>query len=492
MGASPLPPPAAASSCLEEIPAAAVCRPQLFLRPGVAGLTEATTVSTSDGPAGRWLLCTQWESGRREMALLTPSLGHPDTSPIWLSPIPHPPAAGAIPGWSAAGRRQWLAGHTPSICGVFNAVVEQVNRFVVFPDGAEVGAPAIVALWIMLTYCYPAWPAVPYIHVTGPLGSGKSRLLDLIARLAWRPTLASSMTAGVLFRTLHEHGGTFLLDEAERLGEATSQASELRTVLLAGYRAGGCVSRLHKSGDGHRAIFFDVFGPKALGSIGELPPTLASRCINLQMLRSGNDQPQIRARLDANPQTWQDLRDDLHAMALCRAPRILRQAHDVDACTIATSGRAMELWKPLLDLATLCECDGVTGLVACVRKFAEQLMADSMEDSTPEPDRILFTLLAAHVAGGNSDLTPKDLLHEARQDDAITFRQWTPHRVAGTLKRYGLVTTKTAQGRRSYLRVSPNELMRAARRYGFTLPMENASNATDATTADPISQGLPA
>ena len=44
-----------------------------------------------------------------------------------------------------------------------------------------------MAFWAMLTYCYQAWDAVPYLYIGGPLGSGKSRLFEVLGRLAFRP-----------------------------------------------------------------------------------------------------------------------------------------------------------------------------------------------------------------------------------------------------------------------------------------------------------------
>jgi hypothetical protein len=139
----------------EEIPAAEVCRPQLFLRPEVAGLAEATTILGNDSPEGRWLFCLQWANGRREMTRLPQWLDLPSRSRLWLSPMPHPPRAGTVPGWSVAGRRRWLCGETPDTAALFYEMLESINRFVAFPDEAIPGAPATVALWAMLTYCYP-------------------------------------------------------------------------------------------------------------------------------------------------------------------------------------------------------------------------------------------------------------------------------------------------------------------------------------------------
>lgn len=295
------------------------------------------------------------------------------------------------------------------------------------------------------------------------------------------------MTAGVLFRTLHERGGTFLLDEAERLSERTAQMSEMRTVLLAGYRAGGCVSRLQKNGEGYQSVLFDVFGPKALASIGDLPPTLASRCIRLHMLRTAGDRPEVRALLNNESNRWQTLRDNLHAFALTRASEIVLAAAGADNLVTGMGGRDAELWRPLLTLAALCEQAGVADLLSRVRAFAEQLINENADDTSPDPDQTLVALLAEAVIAGQADLTPKDLLERVQKDDGVSFARWTPHRVASTLKRYGLITYKTSRGRRSYRHVTRDQLRRVAAAYGLCIPLENASFTTDAT-AHPAGQ----
>ena len=464
----------------QEIEGTEVCGPQLFFRADVAGLIVPTTVVADGRPAGRWLLCLQWHDGKRESLALPEQLELASDGRLWFTPIPRPPPPNVGPGWSAEGRKRWLEGESPDANSLFQALCEQIYRFVVFPEENASGESSTLALWIMLTYCYPAWEAVPYLPVAGTLASGKSRLIDLLSHLVWRPISFSSITASVLFRTLHDQGGTLLLDEAESLRDHAA-SSELRTVLRAGYRAGGRVARSMKDGNSHCTIHFDVFGPKVLGGIRDLLPALASRCIRLNMLRAPGDCPQVRARLDAKPSAWQRLRDDLHAFVLSHAGEIVQSALAANDATTGMSGRNAELWQPLLALADLCECSGADGLVDRVRRFADCVIADSQDDVSPEPEMMLLEILAEWVCKQEADVMPKDVLERARKNDPVTFARWTPHSVASALRRYGLLTHKTSGGRRSYHRVTQDQLHRVERQYGIHMPRSNATFATDAT-----------
>ena len=63
-----------------------------------------------------------------------------------------------------------------------------------------------------------------------------------------------------------------------------------------------------------------MFGPKALACIAGLPPALASRAIPMTMFRSPPGSEKPRRRIDADPEGWQRLAIDLHALALEHGP----------------------------------------------------------------------------------------------------------------------------------------------------------------------------
>ena len=97
---------------------------------------------------------------------------------------------------------------------------------------------------MLFTYVYPAWPALPYLSVGGAKDSGKSTVFDVLCHMVFRPLRSSNVTGPLLFRMLHEQGGTLLLDEAERLQDSSPEFGVVRTVLLSGYKVGTPASRL--------------------------------------------------------------------------------------------------------------------------------------------------------------------------------------------------------------------------------------------------------
>ena len=303
-----------------EIDVSRLVRPERFILPEVCGLAVPTMMVIGDKPVGRWALHLQWADGRRERRPMPQVIDLPGGKKVWVHPEPAEPTATMQAGWSKAARAAWLKNETaPDPADVFKRICERIGYFIDLPQEHAGGIVTTLALWSMLTYCYQAWDAVPYLNIGGPLGSGKSRLFEILGRLAFRPLASSNMTAAALFRTLHAQGGTLLLDEAERLKQTQCpDVADLLSMLLAGYKRGGQASRLEALGDTGRfkMICFDVYGPKALACIAGLPPALASRCIMVTMFRAAPRSEKPRRRIDADPSGWQRLRDDLHALAM--------------------------------------------------------------------------------------------------------------------------------------------------------------------------------
>jgi hypothetical protein len=464
-----LPTPSAPATETRELDVSHMVRPEQFFTPDVAALTVPVVVSLHGEPKARWVTYLQWSDGRRERWDLDRWLELPRGARLCVHPMPGEPPPNSPPAWRSMARQAWLGGASgPNPADVFQALCKQISYFIDLPDNVAAGTVASLALWCLLTYVYQAWSAVPYLHVGGPLASGKSRVFEVLAQLVFRPLATANLTAPVLFRTLNDQGGTLLFDEAERLKRSTPDQQEILGLLLAGYRRGGKATRLEAVGDTFRPMAFDVYGPKALACISGLPPALASRCIPVTMFRAGPDSPKSRRRIDSNPEQLQRLRDDLHALALERGATWLELARRTDVCPAGVDGRSFELWQPLLALAAWVQEHGAQGLLQLMQQFALATVETGKEDQIPEADEVLLEIMIEQVTCGNQP-TPGEILLGAKHRAPATFDKWIPRMVSGRLKAYGIGTPKKSHGERRYRNVSMDTLLRIQKHYSIDL-----------------------
>ena len=190
---------------------------------------------------------------------MAPALDLPGGRRLWIHPSPSEPTANTPARWSRAARQAWLKREScPDPVDVFKRLCERVAYFIDLPEEHAPGIVATLAVWSILTYCYQAWPAVPYLYVGGPLSSGKSRVFEVLARLVFRPIGSSNMTAAALFRTLHCAGrDTLALDEAERLKQTQAPRRARTAVDAAGrLQLRRHATRLEAVGDTFKTVCF--------------------------------------------------------------------------------------------------------------------------------------------------------------------------------------------------------------------------------------------
>lgn len=298
------------------------------------------------------------------------------------------------------------------------------------------------------------------------------------------------MTAPLLFRTLHNRGGTVLLDEAEHLRDNTPDAKEIGSVLRAGYKRGGRASRLEAVGKEFHPKEFEVYGPKALAAINDLPPALVSRCIPILMVRADAKSPKSRKRIDVDERRWIELRDDLHALAVGPlGQNALTLASSEAVCSF--SNRHFELWQPLLAIASFVEHHSggtLEDLTKDVENFARLTIADSQEDQTPTGDEILLRILADKVRGGQSP-TPGEILSEAQHGpESELFNRWSPRGVSSRLKRYGFRVHRGGE-RREYSDITVDSLEAVQQRHGIDLGFTAVSSRPIALNHPAIGKG---
>jgi hypothetical protein len=448
-----------------------VIRPDCFHLGDLSGISVARQLLKNGEPHMDWVLYVRHADGGRVVQELKPYL-QLDERRLYVRPVPPAPYPGMAGGWSPAGRNQWLAGRAEASPEKFYSdTAAALARFLDLPPDTAAGTISTLICWVTLTYIFPAFSAVPYLLLSGPAGSGKSRVLELLERLAFKPFSASNLTNAVLFRSLNSFGGTLLLDEAEQLRDNRSpEVKELMSSLLAGYRSGKFVCRMEPTAEGGFSLsHFAVYGPKAIACINEVPAPLAQRCIQIPMFRSppGSDKP--RQRLEAFDSIWQALRDAAHAIALdfgCDWPRL---ASLQDVCP-EMSGRNYELWQPLLAIASWFEDHGVQGLLSFMQGHALAAIDSVKDQSTPADDELLLRTLARAVFRGDRP-TAKDVLAAASLEEPTTFQRWSPKAVAAHLRRYGLIAMKS-HGRHEY-KPSNDDLARIETNYGIDLGLED-------------------
>jgi len=453
-----------------EVDLSRIIRPERFILPEGNGVAIPTMTATGDRVAGRWSLYVRWADGRREQRAIGPTLDLPDGTRLWVHPQPTEPSPTMRPGWSAEARRRWLGGEpAPNAADVFQRLAERIEYFLEFPAAHAPGTTTTLACWTVLSYCYHAFPVLPYLYVGGPLGSGKSRVFEVLSRLVFRPLSSSNMTAAALFRTLHSRGGCLLLDEAERLKQTKDpDVAQLLSMLLAGYKQGGRASRLEAVGDSFRPVEFDVYGPKAQACIEGVPPALASRSICLMMFRAPRESEKPKRRIDADPDGWQRLRDDLHSLALEHGPTWLELADRTDVVPDDLSGRDYELWQPLLAITSFIEAAGMDGLLALSQEHALAVTDSAKDEAIPHHDAVLLRSLAAEIRSGRCP-TPGEVLDLARAADPDGFRKWRARAVTSHLKRYNIATPIKSGNRREFRQVATEHLERIERSYGIDL-----------------------
>ena len=475
-------PPAGLEKALD-VDSSSIVRPHLLFTKVVCGTSVPQIRLVGNKPSGYWLQYLQWADGRRERRDLERRLALAERD-LWLSAMPPEPGITETCQWSQRSRDEWLDGHTPALDKLMMDLLEAINYFLAFPPSEAEGCLTVLALWTLMSYVYPIWPAVPYLSIGGPLGSGKSRVFDILVNLVFRPTVSSNMTAPCLFRTLDSRGGTLLLDEAERLRSQGPEVAEIMSILLAGYKAGQKAQRLEKVGESFNLVNFDVFGPKAIACINELPPALASRCIRLTMFRAPRASCKPGRRIDTYPK-WGSIRDELHCTALVFGNELTELARRPIRCE-GLHGRDLEIWAPLLQLAQFLEDrGGVQDIVKVVTEYAQRMTDRQKDDSVPCVDEAVLQALVNLLELNMHGVRASEVLTAVQADEPALFGRYSARGIGAILKRYGLQSTRS--GGKSYFRPTDEQLLAIQDSYGINLGLQSVESAQSAHCA--LSQG---
>jgi hypothetical protein len=149
---------------------------------------------------------------------------------------------------------------------LFLAVRSFIHKYVDIPRPFL----TLCAYYVMLTWVYDRFTAVPYLRAIGDYGSGKTRLIQVTGSVSYRGIMAGgATTSSPVFRLLDRYKGTLVVDEAD-FGQSDMYA-DLIKILNTGYMVGFPVLRSERNGtdDGWEPTAYFTYGPKILATRGE-------------------------------------------------------------------------------------------------------------------------------------------------------------------------------------------------------------------------------
>jgi len=135
----------------------------------------------------------------------------------------------------------------------------------------------------LFSWVFDKFSALDYTRFLGDYQSGKSRGIDVIGCISYRPIFISgALTEAVLFRMIEKYKGTLVINEADIKQSDTE--NYIIKILNEGYEKRGAVIRLEKNGEKYDEIAYRVYSPKILATRKPFQDEATeSRCYTIRM-----------------------------------------------------------------------------------------------------------------------------------------------------------------------------------------------------------------
>lgn len=338
---------------------------------------------------------------------------------------------------------------------LFSEAKAFIHRYVELPADFE----DIAALYVLLTWVYEFAPSIPYLRVIGDWGSGKTRFLDVVGRICFRPIFASGATTpSPVFRILDKFRGTLILDEADF--KDSSAWVEMVKILNNGYRPGFPVLRADKEDGRWYPHGYQVFGPKLIATRSTFKDeALESRCLTAEMMPlTRTDIPRVLP-----PSFHSEVKELRSKLLTFRLANLLKLKGKTFGNELIEPNLQPRLQEILIPLKAMVNGDlaMAESLSAFIYRLQESLFVRRRESPA---GRVLAALIELHEEG--VELSAKNIADKVSEmdDDAPTL---TTQKVGWLTKKLGLEKDKDSSSRRHVIRWDAERIARQAAIYGL-------------------------
>lgn len=331
-----------------------------------------------------------------------------------------------------------------------------IHRYVDVPDFWE----ELIAHYVLMTWVFDRFTAVPYLRFLGEYGTGKTRFLQVSGHLCYKAIIAGgAITASPLFRLIEIWRGTFVLDEADF--KNSDAWAEIIKILNSGYMRGIAVLRSEKVGERYEPRAYDVFGPKILANRSRFEDSaLESRCITLETVERS-----VRADipLQMPHEFYREARELRNKLLMWRFKNYDRIRAD-ESKLRHLEPRLSQIGTPIYSVS--CDPGFRARLIAFLGEYSAEERSHRPQAAVVEAIRRQVEVDAVLKQPGWNLLSVKGVAEEAKK----VAESWgngvllSPKRVGGIIRSLGFTTERERDGYKFV--VDEGRLAQLTKKYG--------------------------
>lgn len=317
-------------------------------------------------------------------------------------------------------------------------LIQEIQAFIHYYLDIDPFYETIAAYYVLFTWVYDDFNELPYLRTIGDYGSGKTRFLQTIGSICYKPIFAGgATTVSPIFRMINDFRGTLILDEADfRFSDKTS---EIIKILNNGFAKGFPVLRSEGKGT-FDVKAFDVFGPKVIGT----RQRFQDKALESRFLVEEMGKGKLRDDIPLNIPNcfWDEATVLRNKLLYWRFLNRGKKQIDVDTADRSIEPRLNQIIAPLASV--ISDSDAKEGLKLFIKKYNSEIIADRSTEMEGQVFDIILSYLTTYSLPGISMQMIADTFNLPIQN----FKEKVSAKKVGWVvrERLHLKTEKTREG----------------------------------------------
>jgi len=316
-------------------------------------------------------------------------------------------------------------------------------------------------LWnIKRSWVYQKFHTLNYLRFLGDTGTGKTRGLDVMGSIHYKPINTSgSTTAAPLFRVIDKWRGTIIIDEADL--KQSDETADIIKIINQGFEKGKFIMRCDQN-DANQINFFDPYCNKLLGTRKSFTDKATeSRCIT--HVCSETDRKDIP--LNLNKDFFEETQTLRNMLLMWRFKNYFK----IDCETEVDFGDLEPRVKQLVTSYSALFGNDITQMGE-FKDYIKEYQEDLVDERQSSWDGMIVGAIHQLIKKGKINITAKEIIEEGEFTNRTGDKKMSPRGLTSPLKSLGFGKSKEERVGNEKKRIIPldqKHLEKIFKRYGY-------------------------